>query len=70
MLSLKEIKILAEEQTKNRKLCKYCGHTKLLGKQEKVICDHCGHYVFKDDATEFNFRLKQNQIKEKQKLTN
>ena len=65
MLSLKEIKILSSEQTKNRILCKNCGHGKLLGKQDEVICDHCGNFIFKDDETEFKYRLRQNLIKQK-----
>lgn len=65
MLNFKEITILSGEQTKNRKICKVCGHRKLLGKQDKVICNHCGHYIFKDDLTEFHYRLRQNMIKDK-----
>lgn len=65
MLSFKEIAILSGEQTQNRKLCKVCGHSRLLGKQDKIICNHCGNYIFKDNAAEFSFRLKQNMIKQK-----
>lgn len=71
MLSFKEITILSGEQVKNRKLCKVCGHSRLLGNQDKIICNHCGHYIFKDDAAEFNYRLKQRLIKQKHdNLTN
>ena len=63
MLSYKEIEILSGEQTKNRKKCRYCGHTRLLGFQDKVICDHCGRYIFKDDKTEFDYRMKERMLK-------
>ena len=65
MLSFKEIAILSGEQTKHRKLCKVCGHSKMLGFRDKVICNHCGNYIFKDDITEFNFRLQQNILRQK-----
>ena len=73
MLNFKEISILSGEQTQNRKLCKICGHSLLIPtKKEKKICSHCGNYVFKDDIAEFNFRVRQNRIKQKRKqnLTN
>lgn len=72
MLNFKEIAILSSEQTKQRIKCKICGHSRLLGKNDKRICNHCGFYIFKDDETEFNFRLQENIIKQKkiQNLTN
>lgn len=70
MLSFNEIAILSGEQTKNRKLCKNCGHSKLLGLQEKVICDHCGHYIFKDKQAEFKYRMLERQTKRKRENSN
>lgn len=72
MLNFREITILSGEQTRSRKLCKVCGHSMLLGKKDKVICNHCGNYIFKDDVTEFNFRLREKMLRQKKyvKLTN
>lgn len=39
-LSYKEMKILEKERTKNRKICK-CGHSLLIGLQDKQVCSHC-----------------------------
>lgn len=39
--------------------CKRCGHTvTIIAAKEKNLCDWCGHYVFKDDKTEFKYRMK------------
>lgn len=65
MLNYKEITILSGEQTRNKKRCKVCGHPQLLGKQDKVICKKCGNYIFKDDETEFKYRMKEQTIKQK-----
>lgn len=43
--------------TDNSIKCKICGHTVLLNKKDKVICDWCGYYVYIDDKTEFKDRL-------------
>ena len=46
MLNLKELEKLQEVQTEYRKKCKNCGHTRLLGMNDKIICNHCGNYIF------------------------
>ena len=38
--------------------CKRCDHSINLGKQDKKVCEFCGEYVFKDDKTEFLYKLK------------
>lgn len=63
MLNFKQIEILSRKQTDSRKLCKICGHSALLGNRDKIICNHCGHYIFKDDATEFSYRLNQSRLR-------
>ena len=40
-----------DERQKAKRKCKHCGHTQLLGLQDKSICDWCKHYIFKDDKT-------------------
>ena len=70
MLTLEEVKKLATAQTENRKLCKVCGHSRLLGNQDRVICNHCGHWIFKDEETEFKYRMQEQRIKERKESKN
>ena len=67
MLSYKELNKLSSTRTECRKLCPNCGHSMLLGRKDKKICDHCGMYVFKDEITEFHYRLREKMLKEKKK---
>lgn len=63
MLSLKEIEISMNNAKKIK--CKHCGHVLVFSaKDEKVLCNWCNHYVFKDDFTEFKYRLNEFRIKE------
>lgn len=43
--------------------CNYkcpCGHTvTMTSKVDKVICSHCGNYVFKNKKAEFDFRMRE-----------
>ena len=40
--------------------CKFCGRKRKIAKnQDKIICDFCGNYIFKDKEAEFKFRLKE-----------
>lgn len=46
--------------------CKRCGCTKLLsGRNKKLICHNCGHYIFLNDKEEFLYRLKEAQLRRK-----
>ena len=67
MLSYKEICKLSNERSESRILCPNCGHSMLLGRKDKKICSHCGSYVFKDELTEFHYRLREKMLKEKNK---
>lgn len=47
-----------------KRTCKFCGHKVCIGKsivdaKDKVICSWCGHSVYKDDKTEFIYKLKE-----------
>ena len=66
-LSNKEIEVLYHDKEKIRRYCKNCGHTVTVV-EDKNICSHCKHFVFKDDLTEFKYRLKENLIKEKRNI--
>lgn len=40
--------------------CK-CGHTIMIPAfRDKILCDWCGHYVYRDEQAEFKDKLKQN----------
>ena len=45
--------------SKNSTKCKICGHSVLLGRKDRKICSWCGNYIYKDDRTEFEYRLKE-----------
>lgn len=70
MLNLKEIQILQEIQAGVKKKCKNCGCSRLLGDQDKVICKGCGHWIFKDDETEFKYRMQEQEIKARRENKN
>ena len=52
--------------TKIRKRCETCGHSKSIPIFiEKVICEWCGNYVFRDEKVKFKYRLEQAKIKQR-----
>lgn len=39
--------------------CK-CSHTMLFtGSKDRLLCSHCGHYVYKDKKTEMKYKIKE-----------
>ena len=67
MLTIKEVKKYSEILTKNKIKCK-CGHSVLISpNKDKIICQWCGNYVFKNEKLEFKFRVKEiiNKVKGK-----
>ena len=39
--------------------CK-CSHTLLFtGQKDRIICSHCGNYVYKDKKTEMKYKVKE-----------
>jgi len=67
-LSNKEIQKVYEEIQKYRHKCK-CGHTVYIANETgRALCSHCHNWVFKDKATEFKYRMKQNLIKERRNI--
>lgn len=58
-MKYKEIIKYAEEISKGKVKCK-CGHSVIMPpKFNKVICDWCGNYVFRDKKAEFEYRFKE-----------
>lgn len=49
--------ILASILNNYKVKCK-CGHTLILIGRDKVICNHCGYYVYKDKKQEFQERMR------------
>ena len=40
--------------------CKNCGHTVVVISVDRVLCSHCGYWVYKDDKTEFRYKMMEN----------
>ena len=38
--------------------CKNCGHS-IVPMKERIICTHCGRWVYKNDKAEFEYKLKE-----------
>lgn len=53
--------IYAESSVK----CKTCGHAMLLAGRDRRVCSWCGNYIYKDDKTEFKYKLKEKILKER-----
>lgn len=59
LLTEKEYERMTEEYDKVKYRCK-CGHRVIItSKQDKNLCDWCGHWVFKNKKDEFMFRVKE-----------
>jgi hypothetical protein len=56
-LTNKEIRELANKLSDNRVYCK-CGHSILFtGNVDRIFCDWCGNYCYKDKQTEFKYKM-------------
>ena len=59
-------KKMREEIRSNTTYCKYCGHSlAFLNKRvvTKLICSHCGHWIYRNDFLEFQDKLKLSMLK-------
>ena len=66
-LDYKEMKLKLEDIAKTSYKCRF-GHTVVItNKDGRAICNHCHKWVFKDKKTEFEYRVKENQYKERRK---
>lgn len=60
--------LINEAKYKMKKVCPHCGrkmHFYAFEKKGKQLCDWCGRYVFKDNQTEFKYRVKEIMRREK-----
>lgn len=48
---------ILESILSNYKVKCRCGHTLIIVGKPKVICSHCGYYVYKDEKEEFKDRM-------------
>ena len=39
--------------------CQHCGHVVILIKQNFIICDWCGHKIYRNKQEEFKDKVKQ-----------
>lgn len=69
MMSYNDIKKYTSNLADIKYQCKKCGRKEVIGKnQEKKLCTHCGHYIFKNDLDEFKYRMKEGLKSEKNKI--
>lgn len=60
MNEYKKMVILDKERAKYRRYCEHCGHSIVFpptSKRDKLICSHCGYYVYKNDLIKFKDSL-------------
>ena len=65
MNDFKKIVVLDADRAKHKKYCK-CGHSVVFpsnSKATKVLCTHCGHYIYKNKQEEFKDRLLSSMLK-------
>lgn len=68
MLTNKEYHRMAEEYDKVRHYCE-CGHSMIIPAWvEKIPCNWCGRYVFRDKETEQKYRKQEFKNKMKEKM--
>lgn len=57
--TFKEEEMIQRELNKYKRKCT-CGHTIIFynnSRRDKLICTHCGRYIYKSDLTEFKEKL-------------
>lgn len=60
MKELKEFNKISQYRVK----CK-CSHTVILINRDRVICTHCGNWIYKSPQIEFRYKLQEQLKKEK-----
>ena len=58
-IGINEIEKYAKTLINYRVVCK-CGHSQVIPPQlDRTVCDWCGKFIFKDEKTEFKYRVKE-----------
>ena len=70
MLTVKEYKRMVEEYDKVKYKCK-CGHGVIIpNRLDKILCNWCGNYVFKNKEDEFKYRIQESLMNNTERLDN
>lgn len=65
-LTIEEIDRKIQDIQVCKRYCKHCGHSLIIiARRDYVECSYCHNFVFRDEKSEFMYRMKQNLIKEK-----
>lgn len=52
------LEVKASKQYENYKYYCKCGHSVIISpRKNKVLCNWCGHWVFKSEREEFKYRI-------------
>lgn len=54
--SKEKVKKIEKERSNYKVTCK-CGHVVVLARADRVLCTHCGYWVYKDEKTRFKYEL-------------
>ena len=63
ILNFKEETKLLDEMMKARTICPRCGHSILLLKRERDICNICNHWVYKNEKVEFKYKIRERMLR-------
>lgn len=59
-LNNKEMIKFQDEMTHLTIKCKKCNHSvQFLGKRDRIICSWCRNYIYKDDKTEYKYKVQE-----------
>ena len=60
LLKFGEYQKLVDAITPYKCQCKECGRKKVIGvNSDRVLCDWCGHYIYKNDELEFKYKMQE-----------
>jgi len=49
--------------SKDKVKCENCGHTMIMSKVDRMICSHCGYWVYRNEQAKFKYKIKEVMIK-------
>lgn len=58
-LNEKEMDKYLDSLSEAKIVCKKCGHKVTFGRKDRVICSWCGHWIYKDDKTEYKYKIQE-----------
>lgn len=58
-MKMKEIQELYEKMNDHKLKCS-CSHTMFMpNKRDRMCCNHCGRWVYKDKKTEYKYKMRE-----------